>query len=167
MTMDVSPVFVWLHGTPYATAIRESGVLFPWIESVHVLALTIVVGSIAVVDLRLLGVASSTRSIASLAAEVLPLTWTAFVIAVITGASLFASHATGYAANFQFRMKIFLLFLAGVNMLSFHWVMRQGTVNWNDAGITPLRGKVAGFISLSLWISIVTFGRWIGFTHVS
>jgi hypothetical protein len=164
--MGVWPLFVWLHETPFATAIRESSFLFPWIESVHVLALTVVVGSISVVDLRLLGLASVNRSIASLSAEVLPLTWTAFVIAVITGASLFASHATGYAANFQFRMKILLLFLAGVNMLSFHWVMGRGTDDWNDSAVTPRRGKIAGFISLSLWIGIVAFGRWIGFSNV-
>jgi hypothetical protein len=164
--MDPSSVFVWIHETAFATAIRESSYLFPWIESVHVLALTIVVGSIAVVDLRLLGITSAARSIASVAAEVLPLTWTAFVVAAITGVSLFASHATGYAANFQFRMKILLLFLAGINMLSFHWVMGRGTDNWNDSGVTPRRGKVAGLISLSLWIGIVAFGRWIGFSNV-
>jgi hypothetical protein len=164
--MDVSSVFVWIHETPFATAIRESSFLFPWIESVHVLALTIVVGSIAIVDLRLLGLASKARSIASLAAEVLPITWTAFLVALITGLSLFASHATGYAANFQFRMKMLLLILAGVNMLSFHWVMGRGRDNWNDVATTPSRGKAAGLISLVLWIGIVAFGRWIGFSNV-
>ena len=91
--MDISQVFVWLHDTAFATSIRESAVLFPWIESIHVLAITLVVGSIAFVDLRLLGIASSSRSIASLSADVLPLTWTAFAFAVLTGGALFSRQS--------------------------------------------------------------------------
>jgi hypothetical protein len=118
--VDISPIFHWLHDTRFATAIRESGVLFPWIESVHVLAVTLVVGSISIVDLRLLGIASVNRSVASLSIEVVPFTWIAFAVAVLTGSALFAPHAVGYANNFQFRMKMLLLVLAGVNMLVFH-----------------------------------------------
>ena len=55
--------FQWLYDSGVGTAIRESASLFPWIESVHVLSITLVVGSIAVVDLRLLGVASKGRAI--------------------------------------------------------------------------------------------------------
>ena len=164
--MDISQVFVWLHDTTFATAIRESAVLFPWIESVHVLAITLVVGSISIVDLRLLGVVSANRSVVSVSADVLPFTWTAFVFAVLTGSALFTSHAVGYAQNFQFRMKLLLLVLAGVNMLTFHWIMGRGLGRWSEAGATPWQGKVAGLISLMLWIGIVAFGRWIGFEGV-
>jgi hypothetical protein len=164
--VDISPVFVWLHDTTFATAIRESAVLFPWIESVHVLALTLVVGSISIVDLRLLGVVSANRSVGSVSADVLPFTWTAFVVAVLTGSALFTSHAVGYAQNFQFRMKLLLLVLAGVNMLTFHWIMGRGLGRWSEPRATPWQGKVAGLISLMLWIGIVAFGRWIGFEGV-
>jgi hypothetical protein len=164
--VDISPLFHWLHETPFATAIRESGVLFPWIESVHVLALTLVVGSIAIVDLRLLGIASVNRSVASLSTDVLPFTWAAFVLAVLTGSALFASHAVGYAGNLQFRMKMLLLVLAGVNMLLFHLIVGRGIGRWTDPGITPWQGKIAGLISLLLWIGIVASGRWIGFAAV-
>jgi hypothetical protein len=164
--MDASPFFVWVHQTMFATAIRESSELFPWIESVHVLAITLVVGSIAILDLRLLGVASANRSIASVSAEVLPFTWTAFVFAVVTGGALFTSHAVGYAHNFQFRMKMLLLVLAGINMLSFHFIVRPSTGRWSESAVTPWQGKIAGLVSLALWIGIVAFGRWIGFEAV-
>jgi hypothetical protein len=164
--VDIYPIFVWLHDTAFGTAIRESGVLFPWIESVHVLAFTLVVGSISIVDLRLLGVVSANRSVVSVSADVLPFTWTAFAFAVLTGSALFTSHAVGYSQNFQFRMKLLLLVLAGVNMLTFHWVMGRGLGRWSEPGATPWQGKVAGLISLTLWIGIVAFGRWIGFEGV-
>ncbi len=164
--MDISPTFHWLHDTSFASAIRESGVLFPWIESVHVLAVTLVVGSISIVDLRLLGIASINRSVASLSGEVVPFTWAAFAVAVLTGSALFTSHAVGYAHNFQFRMKMLLLVLAGVNMLVFHLIMGRGVGRWSESAVTPWQGKIAGLISLLLWIGIVAFGRWIGFEAV-
>jgi hypothetical protein len=164
--VDISPFLHRLHETPFAAAIRESDALFPWIESVHVLALTLVVGSISIVDLRLLGLSSGNRSVASLSAEVLPFTWAAFVFAVLTGSALFTSHAIGYADNYQFRMKMLLLVLAGANMLVFHLIMGRDIGHWSDPGVTPWQGKIAGLISLLLWIGIVAFGRWIGFAAV-
>ena len=164
--LNISQVFLWLYETTFATAIREGDSLFPWIESVHVLALTLVVGSISIVDLRLVGVVSVNRSIASVSAEVLPFTWAAFVCTVLSGSGLFASHAVGYAQNFQFRMKLLLLVLAGVNMLTFHLIMGRGLGRWSEPGTTPWTGKVAGLISLVLWIGIVAFGRWIGFASI-
>lgn len=164
--MDISQILHWLHDTPFATAIREGAVLFPSIESVHVLALTLVVGSIAVVDLRLLGVVWVNRSVASVSADLLPLTWIAFGFAVLTGSALFTSHAVGYAGNFQFRMKMLLLMLAGVNMLVFHLVLGRVMGRWSESGVSPWQGKIAGLISLLLWIGIVAFGRWVGFAAV-
>jgi hypothetical protein len=166
MRMDISQILVWLYDTAFATSIREGGVLFPLIESVHVLAVTLVVGSISIVDLRLLGIASTNRSVVSLSADVLPLTWIAFAFAVLTGSALFTSHAVGYAENFYFRMKLLLLILAGANMLTFHLIMGRGTGRWSQPGESPWQGKAAGLMSLVLWIGIVAFGRWIGFAAV-
>jgi hypothetical protein len=164
--MDPSRALAWLHDSHFAIAIRESALLFPGIESVHVLAVTLVVGSVCFVDLRLLGIASARRSVAAVSSETLPLTWTAFVVAVLSGAALFASHAVGYAQNFQFRMKLLLLVLAGANMLAFHAIMGRGAGRWSESGETPWQGRIAGLISLLLWVGIVTFGRWIGFAAV-
>ena len=86
-----------ISDTPVGAGIRESGVLFPWIESVHVLAATTVVGTIAIVDLRLLGYASHRRGARKLILDLLPFTWVAFALALITGALLFTSNAVVYA----------------------------------------------------------------------
>jgi predicted membrane protein len=164
--VNLARFLVWLHDSAFASAVRDSDFLFPSIECVHVLAITLVVGSIAIVDLRLVGLASTQRSVAAVTADVLPFTWTAFGFAVLTGAALFASHAVGYAANFEFRMKILLLIVAGINMLTFHGIVRRNRPLWLQAHMTPWPGRVAGLVSLLLWIGIVAFGRWIGFEHV-
>src|SRR5690349_23388108 len=112
--------FQWLYDTSLAEAIRSNEMLFPWIASIHVLAITLVLGSIAVVDLRLLGIASRSRPVTRLIREVLPVTWCAFTVAVLTGGTLFTSNAVEYSKNLPFQMKMGLMALAGINMVAFH-----------------------------------------------
>jgi uncharacterized protein DUF6644 len=156
--------FQWLYDTSLAEAIRSNEMLFPWIESIHVLAITLVLGSIAVVDLRLLGIASRSRPVTRLIREVLPVTWCAFAVAVLSGGTLFTSNAVEYAKNLPFQMKMVLMALAGINMLAFHLVTYRSVAQWDEAPATPPAARVAGGVSIALWIGIVAFGRWIGFT---
>src|SRR5258708_19434261 len=110
----------WLEATPLAVTIRENDILFPWIESIHVLAIVLVVGTISIIDLRLLGVASLERAATRLMGDVLPWTWGAFVVAAITGSLLFASNAPNYAPNFFFQAKMVLLPAPRFTMPIFH-----------------------------------------------
>jgi hypothetical protein len=154
-----------LEATSFATAIREGNSLFPWIEGIHVLADTLVIGTVAIVDLRLLGLASRDRSVTRLAAEVLPFTWTAFAVAAATGMLLFSSRAVDYAHNPYLRAKLVFMALAGVNMLIFHFLGSRDVDAWGvPLHATPLRARVAGAASLLLWIGVAASGRWIGFT---
>ncbi len=160
----MEPFFQWLYDTQLGVAIRENGLLFPWIESVHVLCITLVVGSIGVVDLRLLGLASRNRAVSRLTADVLPVTWTAFIFAAITGLLLFTSNAVKYSHNTFFEAKMALLILAFLNMLVFHLVTSRGIERWDEAPNVPGPVRLAGGVSLGLWIVIIVCGRWIGFT---
>ena len=156
--------FQQLYDTGLATAIRESGTLFPTIESIHVLAITLVVGSIGVVDLRLLGVASRRRAVTRLTGEILPITWTCFAIAAITGALLFSSNAVKYTHNTWFLAKMALLGVAGINMIIFHFITSRDIERWDESPNVPAGVRLAGALSLTLWIAIIVCGRWIGFT---
>ena len=153
----------WLESTAVAIAISESSWLFPGIESVHVLAIALVVGSITMVDLRLLDLNLRERPVGELMAEVLPWTWSSFAVAVCSGALLFSSNATHYWGTVPFRAKMLLLVLAGVNMLVFHATAHRTVGVWGRLPRTPRTAKISGGISLGLWIGVVTFGRWIGF----
>ena len=162
--MGLDQFLNWLQETPIAVAIREHEILFPWIESFHVLAIVLVVGTISIVDLRLLGLASRNRAVTALMREVLPYTWAALLVALITGSLLFSSNATKYAHNFYFEAKMALLAIAACNMAVFHLIGAGGIVRWDAAGKTPVAAKTAGGISLLIWIAVVVSGRWIGFT---
>jgi hypothetical protein len=161
---SLSAFLNWLGSTPLALFISESDWAFPAIESVHVIALALVVGTIAIVDLRLLGVASTHRPYVELAREVLPCTWAAFTVAAITGALMFTSHPVEYFENVAFRIKLALLVLAGVNMLVFQLGTARTALRWDQGTAIPLAGKVAATLSLAFWIAVVFFGRRIGFT---
>ena len=147
-----------------ADTIRENDVLFPLIESVHVLAICLVVGSILVADLRLLGLASTQRPVGRVLHGVLPLTWGAFAVAVVSGSLLFISNATKYLSNDYFIAKLLLIGGAGLNMAIFHAVSARTLPRWEHETATPLPARLAGGLSILLWVSVVACGRWIGFT---
>jgi hypothetical protein len=151
------------HGS-LGELVRENDLLFPFIESVHVLAVCLVVGSIAVVDLRLLGFASVDRPVGRLMRSILPITVGAFGLAVAAGSLLFISHASKYLENRFFIAKITLIALAGVNMAVFHLIGARNLDQWENDALPPLFARVAGGLSLFLWVSVVACGRWIGFT---
>lgn len=157
-------LFQALQNSAVATAIREGESLFPWIECVHVLALTLVIGSIAIVDLRLIGLSSRDRSVVQTTSLALPVTWSAFVVAAITGGLLFSSNATGYAHNAYFQAKLVLIALAGTNMVAYHVLLGKDAAEWRTPAVTPRRARIAGALSLGLWVAIAVCGRWIGFT---
>ncbi len=149
---------------PLSQAMRESVWLFPTIETMHVLCITLVVGSIAVVDLRLLGVTSKRKPLTELTREILPWTWGLFVMAAISGALMFTAKPVAYFDNVPFRLKMLCLVLAGLNMAAFHLFTYRSVQHWDQDKPTLAGAKIAGLLSLVFWIGVVTFGRWIGFT---
>ncbi len=152
-----------IYDSSLGTSIREVGVLFPALESLHVIAITLVVGTIAVVDFRLIGVSSHRRSTNQLIHELLPFTWAAFALAVVTGVLLFTSKSIDYAANIAFLCKLAVLALAGVNMAIFHLGVHRRIASWDLAPTPPLAARMAGLLSLILWTAAIVLGRWIGF----
>jgi predicted membrane protein len=163
--MDFLSLCRGLQDTAFAIAVRESTLLFPLIEGLHVLAITFLVGSVAVVDLRLLGIRAFAGSIRQLMVDVLPFTWTAFAIAILTGAALFSSDAEQYSHNVSFQLKIVLLGLVGLNALVFHGLTCRTLDRWDEATYTPWSARAAGIASLIFWIGIVACGRGIGFAN--
>jgi len=163
--VEIDRVLGWIQSTRIASAIGENELLFPWIESVHVLAIVLVVGTISIVDLRLLGFASLDLGVRRLMRDVIPYTWGAFAVAVITGSLMFSSDAVHYAHNFFFRGKLVLLALAGINMAIFHLLGIGDVERWDTpGGRTPMSARAAAAVSLTIWIAVVAFGRGIGFT---
>jgi hypothetical protein len=157
-----------LETTPLGKAMRGEldgwEYLFPLVECVHVLALAIVFGTIVMVDLRLLGLVERQSRVSKIAAEMLPYTWVAFGCAAVTGLLMFMSKSSTYLGNLDFRLKFLCMFLAGVNMLAFHFGVYRKIKVWDMQLPTPPAARFAGAASVFLWVGVIFFGRWIGFT---
>lgn len=162
--MDISGFLASLESSALASRIRDSLYIFPMIESTHVIGLALVFGTIAIIDLRLLGIASTQRSFRRMASDILKWTWAAFALTAVTGALMFITNAAVYYHNFFFRTKMLMLALAGVNMLVFELTAGRTLHRWDKAPSAPVSGKIAAALSLAIWISIIFLGRWIGFT---
>ena len=142
--MVIPEICGWIESTPIATAIRQSTWLFPAIETVHVLATVVVVGSVTMLDLRLLNIAWRDSSVREVHEDVLPWTWTSFAVAAIAGSLLFSSSATKYYHNVPFRMKMALLLLIAINAAVFELGTYRQVANSDRETRLPVVAKIAG-----------------------
>ncbi len=162
--MDLAAFLKGLEDSGVATALRGSLYYFPFLESIHVMALAVVFGTILVVDLRALGIASTNRPFTRLSSELLRITWGAFAVSALTGALMFLTNARVYAHNTSFQVKMLLLALAGLNMAAFHLTAGRSVASWDKAPTAPTSGRVTAALSLAIWIGVICAGRVIGFT---
>jgi hypothetical protein len=152
----------WLGATSLGMAVAEDW--FPKVECVHVIALATVVGTIFLVDTRLIGLTSTRLSFRHISSRLLPWTWAGFILAVITGFLLFSSNSVAYYENGAFRLKLVLMILAAVNMLYFELVTFRAVGAWDTSAKPPFAARLAGVLSMALWCGVIMTGRWIGFS---
>ena len=159
--MSVESVLESIEASALGAWMRDTLPAMQVVEATHVLAAVVVLGTVLIVDLRLLGLTDATRGVARISRETLPLTWIAFAIAVVTGALMFTTSAEVYFANAAFRLKALALLAAGLNMALFEFATVRRIA---DTGTPPRAARIAGLLSVLLWAAVVLLGRWIGFT---
>lgn len=160
--MTALSIFRSIQHSPLGSSIAQSTWLFPTIETLHVIGLSIVLGSIVVVDLRLVGLASKDRSITALTKDFLPWTWAAWLFCAVTGTLLFTSRAADYMNIWAFPAKFVFMGVAALNMLYFHFATQKSIARW-DTGEPAPAAKIAGALSLALWAMVIICGRQVGF----
>jgi hypothetical protein len=161
--MSVQSILESVQSSAVAEWMRDTNPAMQVVESTHVLAAVLVLGTVLIADLRLLGIADSQRAFSRIGRETLPLTWAAFAVAVVTGSLMFTTSAQTYFGNAAFQLKALALLAAGLNMLLFQVLTARGIAAW-DSGKPPRAARIAGVVSLVLWAAVVLLGRWIGFT---
>lgn len=139
--------------------IRESLIVYPLIETAHVLTLCLFLGLIALWDLRLAGLGLRGVPITEVAERVLPWSLVGFVIMTISGVLLFYSGPVKAAANPFFQVKMVMIALTGVNALAFHLTIFKKVGDWDRSPTPPMRVKLAGIVSIVLWCGVVICGR--------
>jgi hypothetical protein len=161
--MSTQSILESIQSSALAAWMRETNPAMQVVEATHVLAAVLVLGTVLIVDLRLLGLADSSRAATRVGRETLPLTWLAFGVAVVTGTLMFTTSAPAYFANAAFQLKALALLAAGLNMAVFQLVTARRMAAW-DRAEPPRAARIAGLASVLLWAAVVLLGRWIGFT---
>jgi hypothetical protein len=156
-------ILQWINDQPLAENIRGSYWMFPAIETIHVIAIVLVLGSITRLDMRLMGLVWQNRPVTEVAAEMLPWTWMSFVVATVFGLLLWSSKPIEYFQIAFFDMKMLLILLAGLNMLLFQFVTFRTVAVWDRDPLPPPGARLAGALSMVFWLSVVICGRLIGF----
>jgi uncharacterized membrane protein len=161
--MDLSRFVAWLAQTQGSIALHESLYMYTWIESVHVIGIMLFVGTIAMVDLRLLGRAFTNTTVSEMTARVLPWTVAGFVVMAITGLLLFYAIPVRTFHSVWFRAKVLLLVVAALNIWFFHRRVQRDRERWDREKVPPRGARVSAAISLAAWAGVVVVGRMIAY----
>ena len=157
--MSILEICQWIQDTQIGTSIRESLLLFPFIEGVHVLGLGLSVGTVIWFDMRLIGVMMPDEPVSDVFNQIKPWMFLGFALMLVTGGLLFWSYAAKCYASPYFRAKVVLLFIAAINVVIFHFTIDRRRTAWDKSPIPPSQARLAGILSLALWMSIVAVGR--------
>jgi hypothetical protein len=152
----------WLENTGIAVTVRESAWLYPAVETVHIIGFVLLVGAAAMFDLRLLG-ASRGLPVSDTARHLLTWSRASLLLVVPSGFLLFMNNATALSINPAFRLKLVLLAAAGVNAYMFHRWPFKTVAAWNREVPTPAGAKISAAVSLVLWASVISCGRFIAY----
>ena len=157
------PFFEWCEQLWLGQFIIGSNWLFPVIESVHLLGLSVLGGAILVVDMRLLGLALTRVPVTDIATRLLPWTKAGFTVMVITGVLLFYAIPVRTYQSVFFRAKVVMLILAGLNVWIFNNRVFLRVAEWDRDARTPRAARRAALFSLILWGGIIVAGRMIAY----
>jgi len=152
----------WLAGTDWSIALHESLYMYSLTESAHVLAITLFVGTIAMIDLRVLGLAYPNVPMSQMLSRILPWTLGGFICLLITGGLLFYAIPLRTWHSIWFRMKLVLILIGMINAAYFTFKVERDKATW-DMGPTPTRARVSSALSLTVWVFVIAFGRLIAY----
>ena len=154
------PFFEWCETLWLGRVVVGSLWLFPVIEAVHLLALSLLGGAILIVDLRMLGFGLTHRSVAGIARSARPYLIVAVTGLIVTGIPLFLSEPTKCYYNTAFWVKMWSLAIA----LPFTFLIRNRVALQESVRNTARLQMLVGALSIALWVTVAAAGRWIGFS---
>ncbi len=154
----------WLGASPASQVIQRVFWIIPTVQTVHILAISVVVASMAMFDLRLMGLAGMRHSVMSLSKRFLPWLWGALVVLAISGSILIVGEPKRALGNPAFLAKMCMLATAIAVTLAFQAVLKRDAAGGGDLG-SPHAGmaKIIGLVSLVLWAGTAVAGRLIAY----
>lgn len=158
MTADPNTALAAIERLPLAMAMRHDLWLYPSVEIVHIIGFVTLVGSIIVLDMRLLGL-SKALPVRALARHTLPWSIGALALIVPSGLLMFITHAGDFISNPAFITKMSLLFCAATNAAVFHAGVFCSVASWDSGVAMPAAAKIHAVVSLMIWFGVLACGR--------
>lgn len=162
--MTLLEICEWLEATAVATLVRESTYGFQTVVAIHIMGLTLSVGTLVWFDLRLLGLIMRAVPVSDVYRRLAPWLITGFVVMFISGGMLLTGFATAAYENLAFKIKLAAMLLAGVNAMYFHFVTERTQGTWDTAASPPLSARIAGLTSIVVWGVVIVAGRVMSYT---
>jgi hypothetical protein len=160
--MSVAAISHAIQSSGLFTAVRQSELFYPSVLAIHLSCIAIFGGMILMTDLRLLGLALKNTPASDVIGSLRNWKRIGFVIMVSCGVLLAGSHSDKYYPNPYFQLKLTLLTLIGIHGLIFHRSVYYNA-DLDKGGVLPMRARIAGGVSLVLWLGVVICGRWIAY----
>jgi hypothetical protein len=160
----LNSLLMLLQGSALGDMVRNAQYLYPLLEAIHILGITLLVGPAFAFDLRLLGLANRVMPVTTAARHLLPLSHVGLAIAFATGVALLSAQATVVANTGAAPWKFGLLILAGLNVPIFHYGVYRRVDEWTDSAVTPIAARAAAVVSMVAWMGVILAGRLLAYT---
>ena len=153
-----------LEATSLGVFVRESIWGFPILVAIHIITLVFSVGIVVWLDLRLLGVSMTGVPVSRVYRRLMPLAFVGFTVMALSGLTLVTGFATSAYKNPYFRIKLLALLIAGLNALVYHMNTERRIALWDRMPVPPTAARMAGFISIVAWATVILAGRMMSYT---
>jgi len=160
--LTAHPILEWFRTTWVGEFVRNSTWAFPFLQSLHFIGMALLIGIVGAIDLRILGLARAIP-LAPLH-RFLPLAFIGFGLNLTTGFFFFCHDPMFYSFNSAFRVKMLLILIAGLNALWFELGVFLNLKSWGPGIEASRMAKIISALSILLWVSVITAGRYIAFT---
>lgn len=161
---DAAPgIWGWLEATAFSQAMRSWLWLYPIVEIMHIIGFVLLVGAVAMFDLRVLGL-SRHLPVRMLGQHLLRWSVAGLILVVPAGLMMFSAHPHEFATSTVFLLKLGLIATAGVNAMLFHVGVYRSAARWDTVTAAPAAAKMHALLSLALWIAVISCGRLLAYT---
>lgn len=153
----------WLEHTPMSQTIQTVNWVVPAVQTLHILAIAAVMGSVLMINLRLINVVGRDQTLNAFSARFLPVIWWALPVLLVTGIIMVIGEPVRSLENPVFQLKMLLLLAAIAMTLAYQAPLKKNPVFWHVSGVHRVAAFALALVSLVIWVSIVLAGRWIAY----
>jgi hypothetical protein len=160
------PLIEWLSQTPLSLAIQTRPWVVPTIQSIHIVAIGVVVASVFMIDLRVLGWAGRDQTLLETVGRFGPWVSWALCVLLATGALMVIGEPARELLSFSFWLKMCLVVIGTLIAAAFQIALRRNERHWGEALVTRRTTKSLAILTLLIWVGIIILGRLIAYDHV-